>query len=61
MSAPYQHDSLRLLAGLIAADIRDGSPLLAVPTPSPEAPQRRRGRPKSVPFAVAAAPIAIAA
>jgi len=54
-------DALRLLAGLIAADLRDGSSLLAVPVPPPVAPQRRRGRPKSVPFAVAVAPVAIAA
>lgn len=54
-------DALRLLAGLIAADIRCGSPLLAVSAPLPETSQRRRGRPRSVPFAVAAAPLAIAA
>lgn len=54
-------DALCLLAGLIAADIRGGSPLLAVPLPAPEVPERRRGRPKSVPYAVAASPIAIAA
>ena len=56
-------DALRLLAGLIAADLRAGSPVLALPLPLPgaEEPARGRGRPKSIPFAVAAFRVARAA
>jgi hypothetical protein len=54
-------DALRLLAGLIAADLRAGSPVLAQPTPSAHAEPRRPGRPKSTPYAVVAAPLARAA
>lgn len=57
------HHALRLLAGLIAADLRAGSPALtsAQSTPSPEIAPRKRGRPKSTPFAVSATPLACAA
>lgn len=61
MSADYPIDALRLLAGLIAGDLRAGSPALAKTLPSAEEPVRRRGRPKSVPYAVAATPLARAA
>jgi hypothetical protein len=61
VSAATPPDALRLLAVLIAEDIRAGSPLLAMPCPVAEPPVRKRGRPKSIPYAVAAAPIAIAA
>ncbi len=54
-------DALRLLAGLIAADIRGGGPLLAVPLPVSDPRVRGRGRPRSVPFAITLAPLAIAA
>ena len=55
------HDALRLLAGLIAADLRAGSPVLAQPTPPAQAERRGPGRPKSTPYAVVAAPLARAA
>ncbi len=61
MSAGSPTDALRLLAGLIAADLHAGSPALAVPLPPTEEPARRRGRPKSLPYAVAATPLARAA
>jgi hypothetical protein len=54
-------DALRLLGGLIAADLRAGSPVLAKPTPPAQAERRRPGRPKSIPYAVVAAPLARAA
>ena len=60
MSAEAQ-DALRLLAGLIAADLRAGSPVLAQPAQPTEAPRRGPGRPKSIPYAVVAAPLARAA
>ncbi len=60
MSAEAQ-DALRLLAGLIAADLRAGSPVLAQPTPPAQEERRRPGRPKSTPYAVVAAPFARAA
>ena len=57
------HHALRLLAGLIAADLRAGGPALtsAQSTPSPEVAPRKRGRPKSIPYAVSATPLACAA
>ena len=61
MNAESPIDSLRLLAGLIAADLRAGSPVLALPLPDAEEPARGRGRPKSIPYAVAARPAARAA
>lgn len=54
-------DALRLLAGLIAADVRTGGPVLAVALPAVEPRARGRGRPKSVPYAVAAISLSIAA
>jgi hypothetical protein len=54
MNAESHKDSLRLLASLIAADLRAASPLLHRPEPVPEeAP--RRGRPRLAPYAVVAA------
>lgn len=44
--------ALRLLASLIATDIRHGSGLLAIPLGPVEGGPRKRGRPKSIPFAV---------
>lgn len=61
MNAESPIDALRLLAGLIAADLRVGSPVLAMPLPASEGPTRGRGRPKSIPFAVAAVRTARAA
>jgi hypothetical protein len=57
------HHALRLLAGLIAADLRAGSPALtsAQTNPSPDIAPRKRGRPKSIPYAVSATPLACAA
>ena len=60
MSAEAQ-DALRLLAGLIAADLRAGSPVLAQAAPPAQAERRRPGRPKSAPYAVVSAPLARAA
>ncbi len=54
MTAESPIDALRLLAGLIAADLRVGSPVLALPLPAGDAAPPGRGRPKSIPFAVAA-------
>jgi len=55
MNAESPRDALRLLASLIAADLRAGSPVLHRPEPTEEdAPHR--GRPKLVPFAVVAEP-----
>lgn len=61
MTASTPMDALRLLAGLIAADVRNGGPLLAVALPAVEPRARGRGRPKSVPYAVAAISPSIAA
>ena len=60
MSAEAQ-DALRLLAWLIAADLRAGSPVLAQQTPPAQAARRGPGRPKSAPYAVVAASLARAA
>jgi hypothetical protein len=54
-------DALRLLAALIADDIRAGSPALAAPVAVANVPARRHGRPKSAPYAVAAVPLPLAA
>jgi hypothetical protein len=55
MNAESPMDGLRLLASLISADLRAGSPVLQRPEPvEEEAPHR--GRPKLVPFAVVAEP-----
>ena len=53
MNAESPMDALRLLASLIAADLRAGSPVLHRPEPAAEEPPRR-GRPKLVPFIVVA-------
>lgn len=44
--------ALRLLASLIAADIRAGSGLLAFPLAATQPGPRKSGRPKSLPYAV---------
>lgn len=55
MNAGSPRDALRLLASLIAADLRAGSPVLNRPeTTEEDAP--RRGRPKLIPFAVVGEP-----
>ena len=61
MNAESPIDAVRLLAGLIAADLRAGSPVLTLSLPAADAPARGRGRPKAVPFAVAAVRAARAA
>jgi len=61
MSVSMPLDALRLLAGLIADDVRAGSPVLAMPSAVVEPPARKRGRPKSIPYAVAAREAARAA
>jgi hypothetical protein len=55
MNAESPRDALRLLASLIAADLRAGSPVLhRSEPPAEETP--RRGRPRLVPYAVLAEP-----
>jgi hypothetical protein len=60
-ASPAPSDAIRLLAGWIAADLRDGAPVLAQPTSALRPPERRPGRPKSVPYAVASSSLAFAA
>ena len=61
VSADDARDALQVLAGLIAADIRAGTPALAVRSSMANNAHRRPGRPKAAPYAVARMEVARAA